>query len=332
MYYEFYHAKDFENILKSLKDLRPSFKKFKNTEVYTEGIVVGKFNDVVFVVSEERLNLGLAKIGSLEVEFGEVFELRDGKLIVDRKDEETLYDYIPSVFAEYFKLKAFLSELESYAEVINRYEGSITEELKGITNPRDVNAFKDTICSVSTRHGEMLKWMCTMKRIEVKALKSLMNLELLAGKEFEDVLRGVKIKFEYFKTLRENFEKTLDRLSEIFQMTSLRLDAIRNEEFLDLQRRTSALQVAGGVIEFVAVFYYTLKAWVYFVDLEDVPRILTFLLLTTFTIIVVWLTEGISEVVMERKISKKVVALSVLLGIVFALMINVTYLSRFLRP
>lgn len=69
-----------------------------------------------------------------------------------------------------------------------------------------------------------------------------------------------------------------------------------------MQRRTSSLQAAAVVIEFVAVFYYTLKIWDYFMPIDKLPEFATFGLLTVFTALIVFYTEALGEIIRERRI------------------------------
>lgn len=335
MHYQFYHVEDLEKILKELRGVKPRFKKFERTEIYTEGIVVGKYNDVVFVISEEPLSLSKGPMGVLKVEFDEKVSLENDTLKIDRRDEKTLFDYIPSLFSEYFKIKALFSEINSYAEKLSKYEDEVSQEIKSMTTmalSEDIESFENALKGISRRHCELLSWMCTLKRLEIEVSKSLTNFKMIARDDvFNEIYGNFEFQLRYYKTIRESFEKTLNRLTELFQMISLKLDAIRNKEYMEMQKKTSALQVAAGVIEFLAVFYYTLKSWEYFINLEEVPKVLTFTLLTLFTVSVVWLTDGLSEVMVQRRITKKVVLLSVLISVTFALMVNVTSFSKFLE-
>lgn len=334
MRYEFYHEKDLEDVLESVKDFaKLVFKRFKNTEIYSEGVVVGKYNDIVFVASEKPIRMGVKPLGSLDVEFGKEFKLTDGKLIVDRWDEETLYDYIPSVFSEYFKLMAILSEMESYSNIIHNYERIVSEELKTlikIERTEEIETFENLIENVYQRHTEFLNWISSFKRLETEFFKSFIAFKSLAGDKLSDIIRDFELRYDYYKTLREGFERTLDRLNELFQMLSLKLDTMRNKEYLEMQRKTSALQVAAGIIEFVAVFYYTLKSWEYFVDLEDVPKHLSFTLLMIFTTSVVWLTDVLGESIAKKKILRRILIPAVIMAITLTLMIYIIPFSRFL--
>ena len=101
---------------------------------------------------------------------------------------------------------------------------------------------------------------------------------------------------------------------------------LRNKEYMEMQKRTSSLQAAAAIIEFVAVFYYTLKVWDYFMPIERMPKFLAFLLLSMFTTSVVVYTEVLAELVRERKISRQFIVTTILLALILFMMYHVPFM------
>ncbi len=66
--YLFLHSEDLEKIVTSLDDLKPRFKKFKRTEILASNhAVVGKYRNVVFVVSSEDVSIPCEYLDKLVV-------------------------------------------------------------------------------------------------------------------------------------------------------------------------------------------------------------------------------------------------------------------------
>ncbi len=137
---------------------------------------------------------------------------------------------------------------------------------------------------------------------------------------------GIKLKnynLNALKYYESKFEQTLSGLRDLFSLMSLRLDTLRNREYLELQKRTSSLQMAATVIEFVAVFYYTMKIWEHF-SVRKLPMQIEFFLLTAFTVLVVMLTEVVSDYVRRKKVGFRGKAI---LAMLFAVVVAMAMLS-----
>jgi hypothetical protein len=134
--------------------------------------------------------------------------------------------------------------------------------------------------------------------------------EILGGLLLEKIVELEK-KIELLHYYESKFQQTLSGVGDSLQVASLRLDMLRNRETLELQKRTSALQAAAAIIEFVAVYYYTLKIWESFLPVKEIPSYVSFSILALFTGLVVFYTDALGEYIREKKPSKKLVILTI---------------------
>ena len=118
------------------------------------------------------------------------------------------------------------------------------------------------------------------------------------------------------RNYESRFEQTLDGVRDALEVVHLRLEMFRSKENLELQKRTSALQAAAAIVEFVAVFYYTMKVWESFLPVKEMPPQISFLLLALFTTAVVIYTDVLAEFIRERKFNKKFLLFSITLLII----------------
>ena len=140
------------------------------------------------------------------------------------------------------------------------------------------------------------------------------------GGWFVEKASDFKDYFEKLKYFESKFEQTINGIRDLFTLVSLRLDMLRNKEYMNLQKRTSSLQ-AAAVIEFVAVYYYTLRIWEHFLPVAKVPSIVSFLMLTAFTTSIVVYTETISEIIREKRVTRGFLIVTLLLIIILSLMV-----------
>ncbi|WP_457548624.1 hypothetical protein [Archaeoglobus sp.] len=335
--YYFYHFQDFEKVAKELSkyELKRTFKKFNYTEIFSEGIIVGKYDDVAFVISDKPLEIGIRPLGFLEVVVDEVdgYVFEGNTLKIDKVDEKLIKDVIPALLSEYFKLKILIGEAESFTKVISKHEHEIIGKFglcSEMLKVDDISTLEKAMKSLADMHTEFFRKLNTFKSMNSKLFKSLLSFESLSKHSgmLKSVAEDFRNRFDNLKRLEEGFENTLNRINDVFTLISLRLDTLRNREYLELHRKTSSLQVATAVIEFVAVFYYTLKIWDYFIELREVPNVISFSLLTAFAVGVLVFTDALGEALSKRKVSRKIVIISVCLVVILALMINVVTFSK----
>ncbi|MFO7966691.1 MAG: hypothetical protein R6U44_03730 [Archaeoglobaceae archaeon] len=344
--YFFFHNDDMEDVVNLLKDLNISlssrFRKYRHTSAVatSETIFLGKFENIAFIISTQELDLDFDFLKEITVEVTEpentFYESRlckfaveeDGsKIKVDRNDEDLIYDFIPAIEIEMIKAEILLNECNLQADVISKEETKIISEVRKLSDDAkkatNVSSLEEILSQVTEFHVEFFKKFMNFKDLNEEMYSSVMSYDVFArnmGGWFSEIADNFKDYFERLKYFESKFEQTISAVRDLFTLVSLRLDMLRNSEYLELQRRTSSLQAAAAVIEFVAVFYYTLQIWNYFLPVGGLHPALSFSLLTIFTTTIVIYTEAISEMIRERKINIKFIFLTLLLAVILILM------------
>lgn len=345
--YLFFHDDDMENVVNLLKNLNISlknkFKKYKHvTAVATnENVFLGKYENIVFIVLTQSLELDYEFLKEVTVEITDpedtFYESRlcnfaveeDGaKIKIDRDDEDLIYDFIPATEVEMIKSEILLNECNLQADVISKEETHIINEVRKLSdNAKEastVSELEAILSEVSELQVDFFKKFMNFKDINEEMYSAVMQYDVFArnlGGWFSEIAGNFKDYFDKLKYFESKFEQTINAVRDLFTLLSLRLDMLRNSEYLELQRRTSSLQAAAAVIEFVAVFYYTMKIWGYFLPLEGMPSPLSFSLLAVFTTSIVAYTEAISGMIREEGINIKFVLLTLLLAVILVLMV-----------
>ncbi len=347
--YFFFHNDDMEDVVDLLKDLNISlstrFKKYRHVSAVatSETIFIGKFENISFIVSTQELELDFEFLKEVTVEITEpentFYESRlcnfateeDGSRIkVDRDDEELIYDYIPATQIEMIKAEILLNECNLQADVISREETHIISEVRKLSDrakkASTVTDLEEILSQVTELQVDFFKKFMNFKDLIEEMYSSVMNYDMLArnfGGCFSEIGENFKDHFERLKYFESKFEQTISAVRDLFTLVSLRLDMLRNSEYLELQRRTSSLQAAAAVIEFVAVFYYTMQIWSHFLPLGGVHPAISFSLLAVFTTSIVFYTESISEVIREGEFNTKFIFMTLLLAVILLLMVIV---------
>jgi len=346
--YFYFNEDDMEEIINKLKkiniELRPRFTRYRHVELVAsnEKFFIGKYGKICFLLSDEEINIDydFLKIVKIEIsEPGETFyESRigkysveeDGSLIkVEKEPEyEFLIDFIPAMYSGLIKSEIFVNECTLLASTVSKEETEIITEVTRLSEvakkAEDVSELEEILSEVSTVQIDFFKKFMNFKDINEELFSSIMEYDVFArllGGWFTEKVDELKDYFEKLKYFESKFEQTINGIRDLYTTVSLRLDMLRNREYLDLQRRTSSLQAAAVVIEFVAVYYYTMKIWEHFLPIEAVPGILSFLMLTSFTTSIVVYTEALSELIREKRITKGFVIVTFLLIIILFLMI-----------
>lgn len=176
---------------------------------------------------------------------------------------------------------------------------------------------------VSTLHVDFFKKFIQYKDINEEIFTAITRFEAISrkmGDWFIEKKNELKDFLENLKYFESKFEQTLGVVRDLFSLISIRLDMLRNREYMEMQKKTSSLQAAAVVIEFVAVFYYSLKVWEHFMHIDKMPKSIAFILLSIFTTSVVAYTEILSEIVRKREVSKRFIVATLLLILIFILM------------
>lgn len=346
--YVFLHSEEVDGLLDELKRrgkrLKPKFKKLKYAEIFAEGegIVAGRYENVAFFLFEDDFDLSVEPLATLSVVYAEAdgkFEdFKYGKYLIEggtvRLDiraeegerEELLLDLIPALHVLLTKIEILLNQCSLQSEAMSKEETRIIREVSNLSHlanrSKDVSELEDILSEVSNMHMSFFGKFARFKDVNEEIFSSMVRFEAISRELgwYEDKVREFKALHQSLLYFESKFEQTLNGMRDLFSIISLQLDTMRNRENIDLQRRTSSLQAAAAIIEFVAVFYYTLKIWEYFLPIEELPGALAFLLLTGFTVSVVAYTELLAELVRFRKITKSFVTATLLLMLILFLM------------
>lgn len=344
--YFFFHDEDIEEVVGSLKDLNISlktkFKKYKHASAVAtnENLFLGKYEKIAYIVSTQDLDLDYEFLKEVTVDVTDpedtFYESRvcnfaveeDGcRIKVDRDDEELIYDLIPATQIEMIKSEILLNECNLQADVISKEETYIINEIKKLSDKakkaNTVEELESILAEVSEFQADFFKKFMNFKDINEDMYSSVMKYDVFArklGGWFSEKSGDFKDYFEKLKYFESKFEQTMNAVRDLFTLVSLRLDMLRNSEYLELQRRTSSLQAAAAVIEFVAVFYYTMQVWSHFLPLGAMPSAISFSLLAVFTTSIVIYTEAIGEVIREKEVKLKFILITLLLAVILVLM------------
>ncbi len=328
-----------DGLKKSGVDLKPKFKKYRYAEVIAvnKDLILGKYENIPFIISREEIDVPLDFLKKITVEvtpadktfneskFGK-FKVEEGKIKLDTESsEELFYDLIPALQIEGLKSETLLREGNLQAEMISDEEGRIMRELSDLCDRArgsGISGLEEILSEVSEVHVDFFRRLTHFKDVIQRASSSVTRLEAISrmANLFSDQVSDLRESLETLKYLESKFEQTLIGIRDLFTLVSLRLDTLRNREYLDLQKRTASLQAAAAVIEFVAVYYYTLKIWAYFMPVEKIPALISFTLLFVFTSSVVIFTEVFGELIREKRPSKRFVFTISLLVAVIVLM------------
>jgi len=324
--------------------LRPKFDRYRYVEIVAsnEDLLVGKFENIGFLFfrKEEDIEYDFLKKVVVEVtsaaetfyesRMGRFAVEDDGRLLrIDREfDDELFTDFIPAMYIEIIKSEILLNECNLLADVISREETEIIKKVKRLSaeagKSTEMSEIESFLEEVSGFQSEFFKKFMEFKDINEELFSAMMNFDVFArsfGGWFMEKSENFKDYFERLKYFESKFEQTLNGIRDLFTLASLKLDTLRNKEYLELQQRTSSLQAAAAIIEFVAVYYYTMKIWEHFLPIESVPNLLSFLMLTSFTTSIVIYTEALGELIRERKLTKGFVIVTFLLIIILFLMV-----------
>ena len=288
-------------------------KKLKFTEVSFSDRVVGRYRDLYFVVSEK----GNGGFVEFVVEFGgeSKFDGNSLKLSVE-PSEEVVYDYVPALLGEIVIIEDLMKRCDSIVEMLRDREKDVVRRVSRMF--RTGNDLEGLLNDITSHHSELFEAFLEFKEISGELFSAIIRYEKLC-ESLSIAPRDFRREVEKMKYFESRFDQTLAGIRDVLNMISVKLDTLRNREYLELQRRTSALQAATAVIEFVAVFYYTLKIWSHFEHVKANP--ITFSLLMAFTTLIVLYTDAMGEVIRDRRITRKFVMLTLAIAFVVAMMI-----------
>jgi len=351
--YFYFHISDLEEVIESVKKLNvrlsPKFGRYSYTEINisSDDVIIGKYKKIGFVFdrtgSDKDPEFDFLKKVIVEVtvvddtfhetRFAKLKVEEDGDLIkIDRESDVLFLDLIPATYSELIKAEILLNECNLLAELISKEETDIVSRVKNFSNEvktgRVVELEKISF-EVTEFQMEFFKKFMDFKNINEELFSAIVRFDAFSRKLGGWYLeKSVELK-DYFESLRyfeSKFEQTTFAVRDLYSLVSLRLDMLRNNEFLEMQKRTSSLQAAAAIIEFVAVFYYTFRIWDYFLPVNETPPQISFIILTAFTTSIVGYTEVISELIRGKRVTKSFLIVTFLLIIILCLMVYIPLL------
>ncbi|WP_202320624.1 hypothetical protein [Archaeoglobus neptunius] len=337
MQYLLFH--DLEDVLPNLPDAKPSFGRHRYVEILAEfeGGVVGKYRNVIFTLTTKDIKLSKEPIVSFTVEFasddGSFKSFRYGKyscndkiLIDGEYIDEFFHDFLPALLSELGIAELLLRDCIERAQYLAERETEIV---------KDIIRLSDEVRALSVERLEELSFELSSLRAKFfsrymrfkddveeifAAVSRASSISSFLGGMLAEKIESLKLGLEDLSYYESRFEDTLAGVRDALDVVHLRLEMLRGKENLELQKRTSSLQAAAAIIEFVAVYYYTLKIWETFLPIEKVPSIISFTVLTIFATLAILYTEALGEYLRKRRVSLKLVVLTLMLTLILILM------------
>lgn len=339
MQYLLFDERSLERVLGELKDAKPSFKRYRYVEVLAEleDGIVGKYRNTLFVLTKGDLTAEpVAKIvvefstddGSFKpFAFGR-YAYRDGKLLMDCEyREDVFHDYLPALLSELTVSRILIKDCSIRAEQLADKETEIVREViklseeAKVAEPEKLEELSFEVSDLRTSFfTSFMHFKDTIEEIFSALSRGTAISSSTLGGLLSEQIQELRLELETLSYYESRFEQTLSGVRDALNVVHLRLEMLRGKENLELQKRTSALQAAAAIIEFVAVYYYTLKIWESFLPVKNLPPYLSFTLLAIFTTLVVIYTDALGEYIRERRIGAKFAILTILLLITLVMM------------
>ncbi len=345
MQYIIFEEEDLERMLQGLKGATPAFHRYRYVEILakTDRAVVGRYRKLFFAFMEEEFQTEIQPVEVIKVEIAKAdnsfrkfrfgsYLLRDKLLLDCEYREEFFTDYLPALLCEIASAKLLIKDLNLRATHLAERETEIvreitelTEEIKTLSTTRLEELSFEVSSLRSSFFTSYMKFKDDVEEV-FSSISRASSISIFLGGLLEEQIDELRRQLETISYFESRFEQTLSGVRDALDVVHLRLEMLRGKENLELQKRTSALQAAAAIIEFVAVFYYTLKIWESFLPVEEMPKWLSFFLLTFFTTAVVIYTDALGEYIRERKLSLKFVTLTIILIGAVILMITLPIL------
>lgn len=337
MQYLLFDEKSLEEVLTNLKRAKPSFKRYRYVEILAEleDGVVGRYRNILFVLTDQEVSIDpLAKIvvefstekGLRPFAYGR-YAYRENQLLLDCKYREDLFhDYLPALLSELTLSRVLMKDCTIRAEQLAEKETEIVRELIKLSeetktaDPERLEKLSFEVSDLRTSFfTSFMHFKDTVEEI-FSAISRGTAISTSLGGLLSEQIQELQLELQTLSYYESRFEQTLAGVRDALDIVHLRLETLRSRENLELQKRTSALQAAAAIIEFVAVYYYTLKIWESFLPLEHIPPVVSFTVLAVFTTIVVAYTDALGEYIREKRAKPKFVFLTLLLVTLLALM------------
>ncbi len=344
-YIYFPEEKDYSELLKEkVRDFKVSIEKRGEIEVLakSEYGIIGKVNGIEFIVAK---NLSLPEEDVIKKtviiledkdDLNEDFILgkisfSDSEIYMNCKFDENFFYYnFPLFDISLTKATLLIEGNEMNAKDLNRKSDKLIKKLNEMSNiakkSDSISELERIVSDLSTLQLELFTKFSTFKEYNEEIFSSLNKTEYLVRKFFPNTkslnlkVQNIKDRFEYLRYTESLISQTIDGVRDVLTLIKLRLDILRNREFVEIQKslnkssvqnvemqkKTTSLQAAAVVIEFVAVFYYTLKSWEHFLrdTLFTTPPLLRFLILLIFTFSVIYFTKILAKSIEKRSFKR----------------------------
>ncbi len=316
-----------------LKEFDGVGKKGKYTEYWLKNEkVAGIYKNCVFFINAEVEGCRKFVVKLVDKELKRKFRFGTYEVNSEIKlncdfSEDLFYDFLPALLAEITFIDDYFKKCKEKALEISSFESEVLKYIAKVSIDavkRGVQELEEIMDELSEYHSQFFSMFASFREEKEKLYESLLRYEALC-EELEVNLKSYEDKLRILKQYEEKFKQTLSGLRDLFSLMSLRLDALRNKEYFELQKKTSSLQMAAIAIEFVAVFYYTMKIWEHFSP-KKLPLSIEFFLLFLFTTLVVTLTDTIGEFLRTERVSVKgvLVVVSLILTVAFMVYLSIS--------
>ncbi|ADC66094.1 conserved hypothetical protein [Ferroglobus placidus DSM 10642] len=334
MHLYIFPEKDSEKILASLKNLKPAFKAEKNYEVFAVSddgrVMAGKYKKTFFVLSEEDLVFPVEPLESYRIIFGDYGEAKfeNSTVYVPREKSEIVLRNLVPFLSEITVAKILIKDARLRAEHLTKEETKIISEVTKIlegAKTLSVSKLEELAYSISSLKGSFFSAYMQFKDELEEISSSLIRAEEHSGElGFAELISSLRSQLRALRQYESSFESTLSGVRDALDTVHLKLESLHRKENLELQRKTSSLQAAAAVIEFIAVFYYSMGIWSKYANLEEIPKWISFSLLAILSTLVVICTEAVGEVLTSKKLNGRFYVVTTLLILVIIAMLLVT--------
>lgn len=345
MEYLLFHSEDLEDVVNEISGLNPSFRRFGEAEIIasteSNDVVVARYRRYVVVVAQSDLSLRKGPLAKYAVK-PEVVDsgitFARGKYAVEGDtiflegefDDELIYGHMVSMLCEITTAKILINDAKLRAEHLTKDETAIIADTVRILEGAgkiEISALEKLTLELSSLKARFFSSYMTFKDENEEIGSSIMRARKVSrhlGGLLAEWIEDLVFELDSLKYYETSFEQTLNGVRDALETVHLRLEMLHRGENLEIQKRTSSLQAAAAIIEFVAVFYYSMGIWDKYIGLSNFPKWATFSLLTVLSAVVVYYTEVIGEYFSEGKLGRKFVLSTAILVL--------TLLAMFLLP
>jgi hypothetical protein len=231
----------------------------------------------------------------------------------------------PNVDGVIHKIEREIGYFQSQLSTITREKEDIDQSVSTILHQRilpaskdqakDTELLEDDITKLSSIYAKLAGNMfivngnCDVLRRDLSSLEQ--SLEPLAPSKGGMAAFNIRFLNGFRETLNQMdrtekvIGKSLENAKEAIEVVRTRVELLRSSESLTLQREWVAIQIAAGVIEFIAAFYYSLASWKTLVSperLHRVPTILQFAIIFALSTAVVFGTHYLVQSLQKGKL------------------------------